>query len=903
MTEFDEQFNELNEGVGRYIKKGYKKYIEILSKVKNDFRYGKNGLSSNKLGTVGVRPFVDRQIKSIEKSYTDGSRRFNEASTEDEKVVVACGLFLEFINKFINADNLLQRMGFDINGVRNKKYSRSAAKARIEDIIGIYSNRYDSYGSRNDRCNKYMVTRNTFMSQVDAISKLGKDLTDRFKASVTEQIDRSGASDKAKEKAKNNLDVKLTEIISTWESEMGDIKDSFPSVIREVITSPEYAQYYSFIAGSVVPAMLNNLSDPQSASINSKTNNNNNMGTQNVQQNVSTSAQPTGNSALNEGAGVKRRGRKCTQTLQKMMDSFKNDEGGLTTNQSFGNIFTKLFSNKKQVAMGVKPFITEQKEDIKKDFDTASQEFNNVWEKHRPDNSSPEIKSVCSGIIYQFFSKYTNAEALLKKSGVNVNGKKIDDENAYDTIQNLLGGFNPKRAEKDGGLENFTNVRSAYELMVSRFDKLGKGIIDNFVTYTKKAAGEGGLSEKEINKLNTGAETLRSGWERGVGIMKNDFSSVMREIMASQDYTQYYDFVTNKVLPVLANKQTTANIDTRVNPVQVTVKSAADPNKTEDLGIWAIDDKKFVESATTPEGTPMNEDIDGETISVVADMVNKGAGGVMFYEVLGTVDDIKAKLEEELKAAGIEQQATTEVKTPQDMEKVHAEYTKLRNSSNEQDKAKIKRISLDDFIKAAVERLKSVAGVKEEPQGDQQDQNQGDQGTQDQNQPAAQPAQQQTQPTAQPANNQQAQAGNVSASYQVSYETPELNESDHKVSITRKITSDHRTRNLRYVVSECVWGDGRIYRPSEYLNESYNNVVGAGKTYGDVARVAKNSSSMRLTALRESATYEIAYPINNVSVLTDGNPLYEHVSIIEVDNTEDKNIVSRVDLGVHKITL
>jgi hypothetical protein len=43
-------------------------------------------------------------------------------------------------------------------------------------------------------------------------------------------------------------------------------------------------------------------------------------------------------------------------------------------------------------------------------------------------------------------------------------------------------------------------------------------------------------------------------------------------------------------------------------------------------------------------------------------------------------------------------------------------------------------------------------------------------------------------------------------------------------------------------------------------------------------------------------------PYNRYGVLTSGNPLYEAVAIITIDNTPDHNIVDTNYVGVNRIT-
>lgn len=135
---------------------------------------------------------------------------------------------------------------------------------------------------------------------------------------------------------------------------------------------------------------------------------------------------------------------------------------------------------------------------------------------------------------------------------------------------------------------------------------------------------------------------------------------------------------------------------------------------------------------------------------------------------------------------------------------------------------------------------------------------------------------------------------------EISYSSIGLNESLTSVKLNRQISGESLTNNS-YIVSISAWGDGSQYNLKEFVVESLTKLVKSSNDYYDLAAIAKTNKNIRVTPLKESETYSVSTPYNRFGMLTEGNPLYEAVAIITIDNSVDKNITSRAFLGVNKI--
>lgn len=136
-------------------------------------------------------------------------------------------------------------------------------------------------------------------------------------------------------------------------------------------------------------------------------------------------------------------------------------------------------------------------------------------------------------------------------------------------------------------------------------------------------------------------------------------------------------------------------------------------------------------------------------------------------------------------------------------------------------------------------------------------------------------------------------------SFNIQYDSPDINESLTTVTLVRNM--DFKSNNNMYVVSINAWGDGSRINPKQHLEESIKNLVNSAKTYSDIAHDAKKDNNIKLLPLTESVTYQVPMPYNRYAILTNGNPLYEAVAVITIDATPDHNITSSNFIGVTSI--
>jgi len=119
------------------------------------------------------------------------------------------------------------------------------------------------------------------------------------------------------------------------------------------------------------------------------------------------------------------------------------------------------------------------------------------------------------------------------------------------------------------------------------------------------------------------------------------------------------------------------------------------------------------------------------------------------------------------------------------------------------------------------------------------------------------------------------------------------------IKITRNIKSSIDTKGL-YILSESCWGDGSIARPAKYLNESYESIKNSCNNYSELASYVKTHKYCSLVPFNESYEVKVQAPYNRYAMLTEGCALYEHLSYIQFNNNEDKEISHIYNVGVYK---
>ena len=182
-------------------------------------------------------------------------------------------------------------------------------------------------------------------------------------------------------------------------------------------------------------------------------------------------------------------------------------------------------------------------------------------------NGSTEVKinvtkestrEVASAIMAMFLNKYTNADKIYKKLGIDTLGE-IDSTN----IENFTKVINMYKGdilrEKEGnGAKLYGRMREAYNKMIDAYISIGNRVIKNFEKYTKNKKGEAnksnidqkGLSEKDDNLLFASVKKLDAKWDQQKDYFKNNFDKIVLAVVQSKDYQAYINFIIEKVLPI-----------------------------------------------------------------------------------------------------------------------------------------------------------------------------------------------------------------------------------------------------------------------------------------------------------------------------------------------------------------
>lgn len=129
--------------------------------------------------------------------------------------------------------------------------------------------------------------------------------------------------------------------------------------------------------------------------------------------------------------------------------------------------------------------------------------------------------------------------------------------------------------------------------------------------------------------------------------------------------------------------------------------------------------------------------------------------------------------------------------------------------------------------------------------------------------------------------------------------TVSFNESiSDNIVVTRSIKTN-LTGNW-YVLSESIWGDGRVLNPAESLRNSMSQMIKENMTYDDFTKLAKSSKNINFIKL-ETSTYKVHPAENRFDMLSSANPLYENAVAIKFGNSG--NVKKTYNMGIQKITV
>jgi len=120
----------------------------------------------------------------------------------------------------------------------------------------------------------------------------------------------------------------------------------------------------------------------------------------------------------------------------------------------------------------------------------------------------------------------------------------------------------------------------------------------------------------------------------------------------------------------------------------------------------------------------------------------------------------------------------------------------------------------------------------------------------------------------------------------------------NKLHVNRTIVAP-KSKHTYYALSENAWGDGSKLDPEKYLKESLDNMLSKYSTFDEFAKLAKNSHSINFVKIAEDCSYNTAFPYNRYQMLTISNPLYEGLVIVRFDSAG--KLVESIRTGVKKI--
>jgi hypothetical protein len=152
------------------------------------------------------------------------------------------------------------------------------------------------------------------------------------------------------------------------------------------------------------------------------------------------------------------------------------------------------------------------------------------------------VREVCYAIINNFASKYLNMDQVFKKLGIETNSLSDLDKSSCDKLVAVLKKY--QKPEANMYNKQYGRLYKAYNSMLKHYFNIGDGIIKNFSKYTEAK------NEKQENLLVASKEKLTNLWDSQKDIYLENFSRIVTEIVSSQEYINYLNFIIEKVIPV-----------------------------------------------------------------------------------------------------------------------------------------------------------------------------------------------------------------------------------------------------------------------------------------------------------------------------------------------------------------
>ena len=156
--------------------------------------------------------------------------------------------------------------------------------------------------------------------------------------------------------------------------------------------------------------------------------------------------------------------------------------------------------------------------------------------------TAESTREICYAIINNYADKYVNMNQVFKELGIDSKSLADLDKSSVDKLRTILEKY--EKPEKNAYTKQYSRINDAYKKMLNHYYKIGDGIIENFVKYSEVS------DEKHSNLIVASKEKLKNMWDSQKDFYENNFSHVIVEIVASEAYINYLDFIINKVLPV-----------------------------------------------------------------------------------------------------------------------------------------------------------------------------------------------------------------------------------------------------------------------------------------------------------------------------------------------------------------
>lgn len=156
--------------------------------------------------------------------------------------------------------------------------------------------------------------------------------------------------------------------------------------------------------------------------------------------------------------------------------------------------------------------------------------------------TAESTREICYAIINNYADKYVNMNQVFNELGIDSKSLADLDKSSVDKLRTILEKY--EKPEKNAYTKQYSRINEAYKKMLNHYYKIGDGIIENFVKYSEAS------DEKHSNLIVASKEKLKNMWDSQKDFYENNFSHVIVEIVASEAYINYLDFIINKVLPV-----------------------------------------------------------------------------------------------------------------------------------------------------------------------------------------------------------------------------------------------------------------------------------------------------------------------------------------------------------------